>query len=574
VLFVPSIRGGNGYGHLSRCLALAQAPFWDDSAVFAPTSRDTFSKDAIRNLADDWLEVTDGVYGSYDLVVVDQRATGRREFSRLGARGPLVGIDEGGAYRRRFAYLIDTLPRLPGSPEANASNPGFLDLPEHRRDPSPGFRRILLTFGGEDPAGLTARLARALVRQEFFSPSQITAVRGPFSTSFQVPDGVAVIDGSGGIRDLLHNFDLAFCSFGITAFEALAAGVPVVLFNPTRYHQRLSRAARLPEIGVREPAVGRLSQFFRHPEALLAAPARMAQVRRTDLGGFLAGLRFHGSFRCPVCGGSSGRAVARFEQRTYLRCRRCRVVHLLRVGGEDVRYDEGYFFADYRAQYGRTYLEDFHHIRELGEERVQRIRLVRPGDGGLLDVGCAYGPFLSAARDHGYDVYGLDVAGEAVAYVRDNLGVPAVTAPFQELDSPAAFGRQRFDVVTMWFVIEHFEALDAVLSRVSRLLPVGGVFALSTPNGSGVSARKNIRSFLENSPADHYTVLTPRSARRVLRRYGLRVRSVRITGHHPERFPGALGRPRMARFTGALSRFLGLGDTFEVYAVKAREASR
>jgi 2-polyprenyl-3-methyl-5-hydroxy-6-metoxy-1,4-benzoquinol methylase len=246
----------------------------------------------------------------------------------------------------------------------------------------------------------------------------------------------------------------------------------------------------------------------------------------------------------------------------------------LRAGGREIRYDEGYFFADYRAQYGRTYLEDFGHIQELGRERLERIRRVRPAPGSLLDVGCAYGPFLAAAQSRGYDAFGLDVAGEAVAFVRDSLGLPVVKIAFQDFDAEHAFHRRHFDIITMWYVIEHFEALDQILARVSALLPVGGVFAFSTPNGRGISGRMNLRSFLENSPPDHYVVFTPRSARRVLRRYGLRVRSVRITGHHPERFPGMLGRPRFAKVAGTLSRFFGLGDTFEVYAEKGREALR
>jgi hypothetical protein len=47
---------------------------------------------------------------------------------------------------------------------------------------------------------------------------------------------------------------------------------------------------------------------------------------------------------------------------------------------------------------------------------------------------------------------------------------------------------------------------------------------------------------------------------------------VRVTGHHPERFPllGSLARRSglVYRVVAAVSRLLRLGDTFEVYAVK------
>jgi SAM-dependent methyltransferase len=128
-------------------------------------------------------------------------------------------------------------------------------------------------------------------------------------------------------------------------------------------------------------------------------------------------------------------------------------------------------------------------------------------------------------------------------------------------------------VVTMWYVIEHLPDLTDALSVVSDLLEPGGVFAFSTPNATGVSARRSLRDFLRNSPPDHFTVWSPRTARRVLARYGFEVTGVRVTGHHPERFPGATrlrdGGPGR-RVLLALSRVLGLGDTFEVYAVKRK----
>jgi SAM-dependent methyltransferase len=124
-------------------------------------------------------------------------------------------------------------------------------------------------------------------------------------------------------------------------------------------------------------------------------------------------------------------------------------------------------------------------------------------------------------------------------------------------------------------VLEHFKDVDLVLRRIGSLLHPGGVFAFSTPNGRGVSARADLFSFLRVSPADHYTIFSPRGLRALLARYGFSLKLVRVTGHHPERFPGVLGM--LARRAGVAraallfaSRLFGLGDTFEAYAVKVR----
>jgi hypothetical protein len=48
---------------------------------------------------------------------------------------------------------------------------------------------------------------------------------------------------------------------------------------------------------------------------------------------------------------------------------------------------------------------------------------------------------------------------------------------------------------------------------------------------------------------------------------------IRVTGHHPERFPGIVGRLGRSGRLGrtvvlAASRLAGLGDTFEAYAMR------
>jgi hypothetical protein len=65
-------------------------------------------------------------------------------------------------------------------------------------------------------------------------------------------------------------------------------------------------------------------------------------------------------------------------------------------------------------------------------------------------------------------------------------------------------------------------------------------------------------------------VWDPRRVRGILACYGFDVKKIVITGHHPERFPGCGGLKggAVCRTVHTLSRILGLGDTFEVYAVK------
>jgi 2-polyprenyl-3-methyl-5-hydroxy-6-metoxy-1,4-benzoquinol methylase len=260
------------------------------------------------------------------------------------------------------------------------------------------------------------------------------------------------------------------------------------------------------------------------------------------------------------------------------------MVYMERLTPPPVDYTEEYFFSRYREQYGKTYLEDFPRIQSQGERRLGFIRallkksrgrdrtagLPAPGIPRLLDIGCAYGPFLAAARNGGFEVLGLDPAEEPVRYVRETLGMNAIRGSFPE-DLPGNPGE--FEVITLWYVIEHFKEPGRVLEALNRLLKPGGILAFSTPSFRGISRRKSLRAFLDKSPGDHWTIWDPRRCGNFLRRYGFCLRKRIITGHHPERFPliGVLLRGPAFRFFSLLSRLFGLGDTFEVYAVKKAE---
>jgi 2-polyprenyl-3-methyl-5-hydroxy-6-metoxy-1,4-benzoquinol methylase len=122
----------------------------------------------------------------------------------------------------------------------------------------------------------------------------------------------------------------------------------------------------------------------------------------------------------------------------------------------------------------------------------------------------------------------------------------------------------------MWYVAEHLPDLASALGSIRGLLRKGGVLALSTPSGSGISARFSPDGFFRNSPMDHMSVLSPKSLRTALRLAGFSLKAVVSTGHHPERFPLGATVTRGLKYdiVMAASRLLAWGDTFEAYAVK------
>jgi 2-polyprenyl-3-methyl-5-hydroxy-6-metoxy-1,4-benzoquinol methylase len=611
VLLVPSIRGSMGSGHLRRSLRLARL-FGPESALLledmgqalAPSPAALLEPLGVDCPPCRILEHYDPEE-RWDLVILDRRSSDLAAVSRFFP-APVVGMDEGGEARRFLSYLIDTLPVAPGHGrrhEANLSSLSLLELPVPGNGPAfsrggtelpvPGNgphlpdrrslrfppARVLISFGGEDPADLSWKLLELLLGEGFFQPAQVTVVQGPYFKRRSWPEGVAVLRSPGELRSLIPEYDLVFCSFGLTTYEALAAGVPVINLNPSSYHRSLSGAAGMPEIGVGRPGRRRLRRVLA-PGALQELLSRYPQERFrgphiSELPGML---RPPGASNCPVCARAGNPAVARFSGRSYFRCRECGIIYLLDFGGSRaVPYDESYFFSEYSRQYGKTYLEDFPFIKSLAFPRLRHIRGLAPSaNPRLLDVGCAYGPFLQAARERGFRAQGLDVSREAAGYVRDRLGI---TCGLGDFSSPEGVREiegagEGFDVITLWYVIEHFQEVAAVLWRINGLLRPGGVLAFSTPSASGISARKSRTAFLEHSPPDHYTVWTPAVAGDVLRRFGFALRKTIITGHHGERFPWpwalTSGSPAAGGFS-ALSRIFGLGDTFEAYAVKVKE---
>ncbi|MCA1953875.1 MAG: class I SAM-dependent methyltransferase [Anaerolinea sp.] len=137
----------------------------------------------------------------------------------------------------------------------------------------------------------------------------------------------------------------------------------------------------------------------------------------------------------------------------------------------------------------------------------------------LIDVGCATGVFVGQALGRGWWAEGVDPSLWALARARQRWP-QARFHPGMLEDLPLP--EQRFDVLTLWDVLEHVQSPTALLSRAAEWVKPGGWLALNVPNVSSFSARWMGRRWVLLL-REHLWYFSPKTLRALLARTGWRL---------------------------------------------------
>lgn len=241
-------------------------------------------------------------------------------------------------------------------------------------------------------------------------------------------------------------------------------------------------------------------------------------------------------------------------------------------------YSKEYFEGDFRCGHEGSYFDAATLERLSDVSILQSIRRWKPS-GRLLEVGCAGGAFLSAARKAGYDVYGVEFSPDAAQFARDHFHLNVITGELPD----AHFPPNTFDVVYLGDVLEHLPDPVGALAEIHRITTAGGLLAVACPTQTntlfsrlgfaayGILGKKATASL----PPYHLFEYRPKSLTNLLRQTGFRVQQSNQGVIPPNRIHlrgpllQQLGKQLLQYPNYIITRTFGaLGDRIEMYAVK------
>lgn len=234
---------------------------------------------------------------------------------------------------------------------------------------------------------------------------------------------------------------------------------------------------------------------------------------------------------CPLCGKThEPRAITtRFGQTAMVAdCHECE------LGYQTPRpaLEASIAYMDWRWSSEDAYVRDNVGKRTTAEKQVSLVReQIGEKQIRLLDFGAGSGTFVKAAVDAGYEAVGLEHSQGAIDRARDDYGVTI----YKDIPSD-----EKFDVVTLWDVIEHLRDPVEVLRMIKAALNPGGIVIIETGNYD-FWERKMLGDRWRLYLLDHHFYFTPTSLKQVISRAGFAATSLLRVGEKAPRFK--IGRP-------------------------------
>lgn len=141
--------------------------------------------------------------------------------------------------------------------------------------------------------------------------------------------------------------------------------------------------------------------------------------------------------------------------------------------------------------------------------------------GSVYDVGAGFGHFLLAGKMSGHEVAGIEMSKANLYYIRNELHLPVAEGNFLDVGE-----NKKYDIMTLWDVLEHIDEANRIIVKAAKLVKMGGFLFIQVPQIDSFFARLLKDKWWAMS-LDHVNYFSRKTLRQILASHGFEVRGIK-----------------------------------------------
>lgn len=171
------------------------------------------------------------------------------------------------------------------------------------------------------------------------------------------------------------------------------------------------------------------------------------------------------------------------------------------------------------------------------QSKFSGLPLYKLENGKFLDIGCGNGKNLKLMAEYGWDTYGIELDGNAVANAKSQ-GLKVEQSSLEDAD----FHAIKFDSIRIWHVFEHLTEPQNAIKKLKELLSDNGEILMAVPNTRSI-ARKIFNKYWYGLDVPRHVIgYSPKTLKYLVHLHGLRITEIKYAS--------------CGSFLGSISNFL------------------
>ena len=233
--------------------------------------------------------------------------------------------------------------------------------------------------------------------------------------------------------------------------------------------------------------------------------------------------------QCICCGETETSTIYKFselpeykqigESKDIVQCKGCSLTYCYpRNTGESMLdiYESNYW-QEYQTQVGELRIDERRQeFERISEERISYIEEFA-AHGKFLDVGCCRGFLVNAARNRGFEAYGIDLNEKDI---EDGIRDYVIDIEKSFLEDYSEYG---FDVITSFNVLEHVSNPLNMLLEKKKRLKKSGLIVVGTHDIECANHKKEKENWKHIIPNEHLYFFSISTLKKLGEKAGLKM---------------------------------------------------